>query len=256
MQHNKSMCYANIALHIHGASSYIVNMNNASCSPGLTGRPFRVMLLNIVSRTAQTPYRGAAVRIWSQTDIMAKKPNTTESASVPTEIAVHGHVVNVTDIPEASRFALMKRGFVHILGNEVASKVTAWKKTDAGTNATEAEIDAKTEAFRAEALAKIMDGTMSVRVGTTRGTALETVMREVAIERLKSNFAAAIKKNPAHPKFPADAKTTINVRGEELTRAVLIERHIAKFRDVIESEARRRMAETDTDEAADVSDLI
>lgn len=187
---------------------------------------------------------------------MAKKPNTTESASVPSELKAHGHSVAIADLPQVSLVALAHRGLVHILGNEVASKVTAWKKTDAGANATEDDIAAKTEAFRAEAMEKVLSGSLGVRTGTVRGTALETVMREVAIERLRSNFAAAIKKNPAHPKFPGDAKTTINVRGEELNRATLIERHIAKFRDVIEAEARRRMAEAEADAGEDLSDII
>lgn len=158
--------------------------------------------------------------------------------------------IDSADLPESTVNALMSRGFAHILGNEVASKVTAWKKSEDGVNADADEVKAYTEAARNTMLQKLKDGTLGVRVGGPRGTALDTIIRQVAIERLKANFAAA------KVKFPANNKDTVNIGGKQMNRTAIIEAHIEKYRDVIEAEAERRAAEAKGETSEDLSELV
>ena len=94
--------------------------------------------------------------------------------------------VSPSDIPTISLFALAQRGFSHVLGNEVASKLAAWKKGEEGATAGEAEVAAFVQAKREEALEKIMQGTLGVRSATApRVSGIEALMRRIAVEKLQ-----------------------------------------------------------------------
>lgn len=192
---------------------------------------------------------------------MARKPNTettTETAteaSVPTELSYGDHKIAIANLPQASLVALAQRGFTHILGNEVASKVTAQKKSFAEANGgaamSEDDVAKMLADYRAEAFAKIAEGRLGVRAaGSPRGTALETIMRAVAVARLKTNF------RKLNLKFPVKSTDTVVVNGETLSRNDLIERHLKRFDEVIRAEAQRQLDAKAESAGADLFELV
>src|SRR5208282_5611174 len=56
--------------------------------------------------------------------------------------------ISPADVPAMSLFALAQRGFTHVLGNEVASALTAWRKSEEGAKADQGAIDAWVKARR------------------------------------------------------------------------------------------------------------
>ncbi len=190
---------------------------------------------------------------------MANKQKTIHTAhagvaSIPTELTYGDHKVSIADIPTQSYIALAARGFSHMLGNEVASKVTAAKKKFAEANealATESpeeyeealaeNVEALETQYRAEMIAKIMGGTLGLRATGPRGSAIETVMRAVAIEELK----AALGKESV--KWPAKADDEIIVRGITYTRTSLVEAYMAKHGKRLRTEAERRTTPDEVD---------
>lgn len=167
---------------------------------------------------------------------------------IPTELSYgEKYKAVIADIPEASFIALAARGFSHMLGNEVASKVTAAKKKFAEANeallaedeesyneALAENVEALEHQYREEFLAKIMGGTLGVRATGPRGSAIETVMRAVAIEELR---AALGKKNV---KWPAKADDELTVGGKVYTRTGLVDAYLEKHGEKLRAEAERR----------------
>ena len=153
--------------------------------------------------------------------------------------------IDTQTVPATSLVALVQRGFNNILGNEVASKVTKWKddyKDEHGENPNDAEVATYTYDCRKAALQRILDGTLGVRQSAgPRGTAIDTVMRQIAVERL----AAALKKQ--NTKMPIKDET-VTVGGKSYDRASLIAAHLMKNADVIRTEAEKRMAQADNAE--------
>ena len=152
----------------------------------------------------------------------------------------HGDIsISPADVPAMSLFALAQRGFTHVLGNEVASALTAWRKSEEGIKADQGTIDAWVKARREVKLEQIMSGTLGVRVsrGTgTRVSLIEAIMRSIAIERLR------VKLTKFKLKLPTGDKT-INVAGKDMGRDALIEAELRHGAAAIRSEAERRMAE-------------
>ncbi len=104
-------------------------------------------------------------------------------------VEIDGQEVAYDSLPVQSIVSLMQRGINHVLGNEVASKVsTAKKATKGGDGAdkdepkhTEADLEKiESDAFAAKVKA-IYDGTLGVRpAGATRLSARDKAIREVA----------------------------------------------------------------------------
>jgi hypothetical protein len=166
--------------------------------------------------------------------------------------------VSPADIPTVSLFALAQRGFSHVLGNEVASKLAAFRKTEAGAAADEAEVAEFVKAKRNEALEKILNGTLGVRSATApRVTGLEALMRRVAVEFLQARFAAYSKKAGVKVSLPTGDKV-VEVAGRAMTREQLIEAELKRNGEQIKAEALRRQgaAGDDEDEAASLDDLL
>jgi hypothetical protein len=163
--------------------------------------------------------------------------------------------VSPSDVPTVSLFALAQRGFSHVLGNEVASKLAAWKKGEEGAAASEDEIAAFVKAKREEALEKIMSGTLGVRsAAAPRVTGLEALMRRVAVEFLQARFAAASKRLGTKITLPTGDKV-VEVAGRPMTREQLIEAELKRNGEAIKEEAERRQASAG-DEEASLDDLL
>lgn len=142
--------------------------------------------------------------------------------------------VDTATLPEASLNALIRKGWAHFMGNEQASKVTAWKAklvdgtpaTDtapavAGREPSEDEISAAKDAYQAAALKALQDGTVGVSVA--RGPAVspeETIMRGLA----KAEITATLKANGL--KVPTGEAVVKFGDGQSFTMAQLIARRL------------------------------
>jgi hypothetical protein len=165
--------------------------------------------------------------------------------------------VSPADIPTISLFALAQRGFSHVLGNEVASKLAAFRKTEVGAAADEAEVAAFTKAKREEALEKILNGTLGTRAASSpRVTGIEALMRRVAVEFLQARFAAYSKKSGTKVSLPTGDKV-VEVAGRAMTREQLIEAELKRNGEAIREEALRRQGAGAADEdEASLDDLL
>jgi hypothetical protein len=147
----------------------------------------------------------------------------------------------IAGIPDTSLFALVQRGYRHVLGNEVAAKVSAYKKSEEGQGATDEVLAEKSAAWRQEALDKIMQGTLGVRVASApRVSGIEALKRTIAVERIKASFAAYSAKTGKKLSLPTKDET-VDYMGKPMTREDLIAAMLNKQAEAIEAEAKRRM---------------
>lgn len=168
----------------------------------------------------------------------------------------HGDItVQPADVPTISLFALAQRGFSHVMGNEVAAKVSAWKKTEEGASASEEQIAEFTAAKRAEALEKIMNGTLGVRsVSAPRVSGIDALMRRVAVEFLQARFAAYSKRTGTKVSLPTGDKV-VEVAGKAMTREDLISAELKRNEAAIRAEAERRSGAAE-EESDSLDDLL
>lgn len=160
----------------------------------------------------------------------------------------------VQDIPTANLSILGLRGYRHVLGNETAAKVTAWKKSDEGKTASDDEVAAKAREFRGEFLTRILEGQLGQRAsGAPRATGVEALKRTVALEFLKAMLETVSKKTGNKVSVPT-GENTITIAGKAMTREQLIEATMRKRAADIETEVARRQAVRD--EGADVGEDI
>ena len=168
-------------------------------------------------------------------------------------------------LPAKSLLAMVKRGVGHYLGNEQASKLTTWKEareTETGVPPTEEAIAQAKSGFQSDALAKLLAGEVGHSVRGPRGTAVDTVIRQIALERATKLLA------DAKLKMPVKDEVITTPAGATYTRAQLIQRQIdaekgskavtvfggktvreaaeAKMREL--DRAKAKSAETDLDE--------
>jgi hypothetical protein len=154
----------------------------------------------------------------------------TNETGPKTVVESYGHTIDLATLPASSQLALMRRGLAHYLGNEQASKVTAWSDKQDGEVTDAAKAEAKA-AFIAEAVKVMTEGNMGHgRVGTPRGTQLETIMRRIA----ESEIRAILKSNGVA--LPSGDKT-VKLGAQEFTRQALIERRLAQHGDRIRKDA-------------------
>ena len=152
--------------------------------------------------------------------------------------------VSPSDVPAVSLLALAQRGWTHVFGNEVASALTAWRKTEEGARSTQEQIDSWLAAKRDAKLAAIMAGTLGVRAaGQPKATGIEALVRSIAVEWLKVALATQGAKLPSGDKV-------ITVKGKAMTREQLIEATLRARGDKIRAEAERVMAERASREEA------
>lgn len=163
--------------------------------------------------------------------------------------------VDTSTLPPASIDALLRRGLSHYLGNEQASKLTSWKESEEGKTASDAQVSTKKAELIAGAMRALHEGTVGTRTFGPRGTALETLEREVAWERLSPMLA----KVPGYKAsvFKDGGKLHITGRGD-LTKAELIAAYIAKNAEAVrkEAESRVRARERMAKGAGELADAI
>jgi hypothetical protein len=158
------------------------------------------------------------------------------------------------DVPLQSLFALAQRGYSHVLGNEVAAQVAAYKKSEEGAKASETEIEAYAKEKRDEKLAKILDGTLGVRTAAgPRVSGIEAIMRSIAVEFLKARFKKYSDKTGTKVAVPT-GENTVTVAGKTMTREDLIAAELRANDKAIREEATRRQEVQS--EGADVGDEL
>lgn len=135
----------------------------------------------------------------------------------------------VTDIPVPNLASLALQGYRHKLGNEVAAKGVAWRKTDAGKAASDSEYADYLVQARAEMLDKIVNGVLGVRasIGAPRATGVDAIRRRITVEALRVFLK---KHNLAMP----TGEATIKVAGTDMSRETLIERMYARDKKAID----------------------
>lgn len=106
-------------------------------------------------------------------------------------------VVDFETLPEASQHALAQRGFTHVLGNEVASRVHSWAQGEGQANSEDREtakawkaanataIESKTAEVTKTMLAAIADGTLGTRSAAgPRLQPVDAIKRRLAKEEI------------------------------------------------------------------------
>lgn len=198
------------------------------------------------------------------------------------------HTIDLSTLPTVSLDSLIRKGLAHYLGNEQASKVTEWKKQavakavqaakgldDAGMKALLADPafytevskglgpnDAEVAAYKFDcirnAVQALVDGKVGVGGSRPRGTALETVMRDIAEKEVR----AVLKAN--NLTMPSGDKELEFADGTRHTRKGLIDRRLAnpthgpRIKAMAEKEiaARERMASKATADGASLADAL
>lgn len=159
--------------------------------------------------------------------------------STASSVITYGSVsIDVAKLPQASVMAMLRRGVSHFLGSEQASKVTSFFDPDQENppaDTAEARAAKKAE-FQADALEKLLAGTVGNSVRGPTVDPLTTHMRRIA----KAEVTNILKANGV--KFPAKAEDTIELPdGSKLTGTQLIDRRLAKEGERITKEAKKAM---------------
>jgi hypothetical protein len=148
----------------------------------------------------------------------------------------------VSDIPVPNLAMLALQGFRHKLGNEVAAKVAAHKKSEEGQKASEQELATFASEARAEMLNRILTGQLGVRAsGGPRVTGIEALKRSIATKWLKEAIAKYNAKTGKNVALPTGDKV-INYMGKDMTRDEMIAAYTRANQDRIDAEADRQQA--------------
>lgn len=141
--------------------------------------------------------------------------------------------LDLNTVPQSTVIALAQRGFTHVMGNEVASAISAMKKVtvkaEDGTESlkySEADLEAAEVSKRDAKIAAMRDGTLGVRApGAPRVVGIDKYMHDIALEELRAIAAA---KKMALPR-----------KSEEL--APFIAKRLATHGDRIRAAAQAKM---------------
>jgi hypothetical protein len=157
----------------------------------------------------------------------------------------------VSDIPVPNLAMLALQGFRHKLGNEVAAKVAAHKKSDEGKAKSDGEIAQYAAEVRKEMLERILTGQLGVRASSgPRLSGDEALRRSVTLTVLKAFLA---KHNLKMPTGDGVSK----VAGKEMNREALIEAMYRRDKASIDAEVERKKAfEESAAAGAEVGDLF
>lgn len=147
-----------------------------------------------------------------------------------------GFTIDLAALPAASTDALLRRGLVHFLGNEQASKVTAWASKQETAPSDEVRA-AKRMEYVTSAIEALNSGTVGVRVAREGGTSAKldpigAMVRKLAKAIVMTLLASAKLKAPK-------GTATIAVGGVNYTMDQLIQRQIDKGGDGLVAEAKK-----------------
>ena len=148
--------------------------------------------------------------------------------------------VSTSDVPIPNLAMLALQGFRHKLGNEVAAKVAAHKKSEEGKAKDEAALAEFAAEARKEMLERILTGTLGVRAsGAPRVTGIEALKRAIGTKWLKEAIAKYNAKTGKSVALPTGDKV-INYMGKDMTRDEMIAAYIRANGDRVDAEAKRQ----------------
>jgi hypothetical protein len=151
-----------------------------------------------------------------------------------------GVSVNLDDIPEAVRAGLMKRTLIHKLSNEVAAAVGKVREKDGKTGEEfDDDYEPVTLDLREKMVAKVLDGTIGLRIGGPRGNTLENIAYDLAMKQAEASLAP--KGYWPKPDKKAGIKAedaTVDFAGRPMTRDDLAEMVLEKYKDRLMEEAK------------------
>jgi hypothetical protein len=159
--------------------------------------------------------------------------------------------IATSDVPIPNQAMLALQGFRHKLGNEVAAKVAAHKKSEEGSGKSEAEIAQYASEARKEMLERILTGQLGVRASAgPRVSGVDALRRNVTITVLKAFLAKHNLKMPT-------GEGVIKVAGKEMNREALIEAMYRRDKASIDAEVARKQAfEESAASGADIGDVF
>jgi hypothetical protein len=152
--------------------------------------------------------------------------------------------IDTGKLPPVTIDALVRRGISHVLGNEAASKVSAWadnaERIKAEGNATDEQKAQKKAEFQAVFIDAMLAGTLGQHAARgPRVDPLEAVMNGIAKREIIDRLKAA---NP--PIKTPKGDETINLKGELFTMAQLITRRLnGPEGERIKREAQKHVAD-------------
>lgn len=148
--------------------------------------------------------------------------------------------VSTSDVPIPNLAMLALQGFRHKLGNEVAAKVAAHKKSEEGGSKSESELAEYAANARKDMLEKILTGTLGVRASAgPRVTGIEALKRAIGTKWLKEAIAKYNAKTGKNVSLPTGDKV-INYMGKDMTRDEMIAAYIRANGDRVDAEAKRQ----------------
>jgi len=150
------------------------------------------------------------------------------------------HNIDTATLPVASIDSLLRKGISHFLGNEQASKVTAWVESvtkEKNVAPTDEEKAAKKAEFIKSAIEALVAGTVGTRVSGPRVEPIEAARNTIARKEVTDILRAA------NIKVPKGDEAVKFADGTEKTLAQMIATRLEKFGDRIEKEAQKKLAE-------------
>jgi len=151
------------------------------------------------------------------------------------------HTIDPTKLPVESINALLRRGVSHFLGNEQASKLTAWIEATTKTANGAAPGDDEKAAKKAElikaAIEALASGTVGTRVSGPRVEPIEAARNGIAKKEVLDILRAA------NIKVPKGEESVKFADGTEKTLAQMVATRLEKFGDRIEKEAAKKLAD-------------
>lgn len=174
---------------------------------------------------------------------------------MPIMVTIDDKEVDFLSLPEASQIALAQRGVNHVLGNEVASRISAAKKAtneDGTLKYDEDGLEELEKEIYETKLKAIFEGTLGARaVGVTRDP-LSKFKRQYAVEMVLKPYYAS-----KGAKWPV-GKGSGDIIAEQVAKVLASPKYADKAREYAEKmvESEKRIKESAKMEASEMEDLL
>lgn len=160
------------------------------------------------------------------------------------QVQYGNHVMDTANFPPATIDALLRRGLSHVLGNEAASKVSAWEDAETkrraengGAPITDDEKSARKNEFQLALIEAMNSGTLGQSNRGPRIDPVEAARQAIAKREVIDVLRGAGLKQPK-----GDAKVKF-ADGQEFTMGELVNRRLDKHGERITREAQKHVAE-------------
>ncbi len=156
-----------------------------------------------------------------------------------TIITAGGKEIDLASLPGKTINAMLRRGFTHFFGSEIASRVGAAKakfEADNGRPMTEEEVDATKTELLAAGHVKVAEGTLGDRAVGQSVDPVEALVESLGRAEVKDMLRAN------DVKIPKKGEKITFAGGAELELEELVERWVVKNGERLEKEAKKQIA--------------